>query len=313
VVARRARAAEGVIVLDLRDPSGARLPSWSPGAHIDLILRPGLVRQFSLCGDPADHATWRIAVLREPAGRGGSQHVHDQITVGAAVQVRGPRNNFRLADAGRYLFIAGGIGITPIRPMVAAADGAGRPWTLTYGGRTRASMAFRGELCARYTDRVRIRPQDETGLLDLPAILGHPQPGTLVYCCGPGPLLDAVAEHCAGWPEGTLRVERFTPRAPGDQAGQATPAARSFEVELVQSGLTLAVPPGESILGVIEAAGVPVLSSCTEGTCGTCETPVLAGVPDHRDSVLTPAEQAAGNTMMICVSRSLSPRLVLDL
>jgi ferredoxin len=126
-------------------------------------------------------------------------------------------------------------------------------------------------------------------------------------------LLDAVAEHCAGWPEGTLRVERFTPRAPGDQVGQAIPAARSFEVELVQSGLTLAVPPGESILGVIEAAGVPVLSSCTEGTCGTCETPVLAGVPDHRDSVLTPAEQAAGNTMMICVSRSLSPRLVLDL
>ena len=332
VVARRAVAAEGVVILDLRDPAGAPLPAWSPGAHIDLILGPGLVRQFSLCGDPADHGTWRIAVLREAAGRGGSQRVHDRITTGGVVRVRGPRNNFSLETADRYIFIAGGIGITPILPMVVAAEAAGRPWTLTYGGRTGASMAFRGELRARYAERVRIRPQDEAGLLDLAEILGDPQAGTLVYCCGPGPLLDAVQDNCAGWPEGTLRVERFAPRTRGEQAagpagdrangpagdqasqsGQARQPLRSFEVELAQAGLTLAVPPGESILGVIEAAGVQVLSSCTEGTCGTCETAVLAGVPDHRDSVLTPAEQAAGDTMMICVSRSLTPRLLLDL
>jgi ferredoxin len=169
-------------------------------------------------------------------------------------------------------------------------------------------MAFRADLLARYPGQVRIRPQDETGLLDPAAILGRPQPGTLVYCCGPAPLLDAVTGCCAGWPEGALHLERFTPAAATHR-----PPGPAFEVELAQAGLTLMVPPGRSILDVIEAAGVPVLSSCTEGTCGTCETGVLAGVPEHRDSVLSPAEQAAADTMMICVSRSLTPRLVLDI
>ena len=308
VVARRAAVADGVITLDLRDPSGAALPAWAPGAHIDLILGPGLIRQFSLCGAPADPDDWRIAVLREPAGRGGSAYVHDAVGAGSRVRVRGPRNRFPLQPADRYLFIAGGIGITPILPMLAAADAAGRPWTLTYGGRTAASMAFRADLLARYPGQVRIRPQDETGLLDVAAILGRPQPGTLVYCCGPAPLLDAVTGCCAGWPEGALHLERFTPAAATHR-----PSGPAFEVELAQAGLTLMVPPGRSILDVIEAAGVPVLSSCTEGTCGTCETGVLAGVPEHRDSVLSPAEQAAADTMMICVSRSLTPRLVLDI
>jgi ferredoxin len=192
--------------------------------------------------------------------------------------------------------------------MLAAADAAGRPWKLAYGGRTAASMAFCADLLARYPGQVRIRPQDETGLLDLAAILGRPQPGALVYCCGPAPLLDAVTGCCAGWPEGTLHLERFTPAAATHR-----PSGPAFEVELAQAGLTLMVPPARSILDVIEAAGVPVLSSCTEGTCGTCETGVLAGVPEHRDSVLSPAEQAVADTMMICVSRSLTPRLVLDI
>ena len=306
-VARRARAADGVITLDLRDPAGAALPPWAPGAHIDLELGPGLVRQYSLCGDPADRGTWRIAVLREAAGRGGSAHVHEALHEGAAVAARGPRNHFPLLPADRYLFIAGGIGITPILPMLAAAGQQGRDWALAYGGRSRASMAFGAELSQRYGTRVRLCPQDETGLLDLAAILGQPRPGTLVYCCGPAPLLDAVAEHCARWPDGVLHVERFTPLA-----APAGPE-RAFEVELARSGLTLAVPPGASILSVAEAAGVPVLSSCTEGTCGTCETAVLAGTPDHRDTVLTTAERAAGDTMMICVSRSVTPALILDL
>jgi ferredoxin-NADP reductase len=307
VVASRAAVADGIITLDLRDPAGAALPGWSPGAHIDLLLGRGLTRQFSLCGDPADRARWRIAVLREPGGRGGSAYVHDAIVEGSLVRAREPRNHFRLEPADRYQFIAGGIGITPILPMLAAADTDGRPWTLTYGGRTAASMAFRADLLARYPGRVRIRAQDQTGLLDLAGILDGLQPGTLVYCCGPPPLLDALADHCAGWPAGMLHVERFTPPAAG------APPGPGFEIELAQAGLTLTVPPGQSILEVVEAAGVTVLSSCTEGTCGTCETTVLAGLPEHRDSVLSPAEQAAADTMMICVSRSLTPRLVLDI
>jgi ferredoxin-NADP reductase len=307
VVASRAAVADGIITLDLRDPAGATLPGWSAGAHIDLLVGRGLTRQFSLCGDPADRARWRIAVLREPSGRGGSAYVHDAIVEGSLVRARGPRNHFRLEPADRYLFIAGGIGITPILPMLAAADSDGRPWTLTYGGRTAASMAFRADLLARYPGRVRIRPQDQTGLLDLAGILDGLPPGTLVYCCGPPPLLDALADHCAGWPAGMLHVERFTPAAAG------APPGPGFEIELAQAGLTLTVPPGQSILEVVEGAGVAVLSSCTEGTCGTCETAVLAGLPEHRDSVLSPAEQAAADTMMICVSRSLTPRLVLDI
>lgn len=312
-VTRRTRAADAVAVLDLRDPAGAPLPAWAPGAHIDLVLKPGLTRQFSLCGTPGDRTLWRIGVLREPGGRGGSQFVHDHLGEGSAVRVIGPRNHFALAPADRYVFIAGGIGITPILPMIAAAGAAGTPWALTYGGRTRSSMAFCEELLSLHGDRVHLRPQDETGLLDLDALLAEPRPGTLVYCCGPEPLLAAAEARCAGWPEGALHVERFAPR-PAAGPGAAAPAARAaFEVQLAQAGLTLVVPPDRSILQVVEAAGVPVLSSCTEGTCGTCETAVLGGVPEHRDSLLTPAEQAAADTMMICVSRAVTPRLVLDL
>ena len=305
-VARKTGAADGVAVLDLRDAAGAQLPAWQPGAHIDLLLEPDLTRQYSLCGDPADRGTWRIAVLREPDSRGGSQHVHDKLAAGSVVRVRGPRNHFTLEPAPRYLFIAGGIGITPIVPMLSAADAAGTPWALAYGGQTRTSMAFAAELLSRYADRVHLRPQDEAGLLDLDTLLGQPREDTLVYCCGPEGLLAAVEARCAAWPPGALHVERF---APGPGTGDRT----AFEVELARSGLTLTVPPDGSILECVEAAGIPVLSSCTEGTCGTCETTVLAGVPDHRDSVLTEAERNAADVMMICVSRSATPRLTLDL
>jgi ferredoxin-NADP reductase len=206
-------------------------------------------------------------------------------------------------DSRRYLFIAGGIGITPIRPMLAAAQAAGAGWQLVYGGRTRESMAFATDLRAAYGDRVSIRPQDETGLLDLDGLLSGAGPDTAVYCCGPGPLLAAVQQRCAS----RLYIERFTP-LPGT-GGQAT----AFEVELSGSGRTLRVPAGRSILEAVEEAGVAVLSSCREGTCGTCETAVLDGVPEHRDSLLTEAERAAGDTMFICVSRAKTARLVLDL
>lgn len=296
-------AADGVLALTLRDPLGGDLPVWEPGAHVDLLLGPGLERQYSLCSEPADRSAWRVAVLREPAGRGGSAHVHGQLGVGDKIRVRGPRNHFRLEPAPRYRFVAGGIGITPILPMLAAAEAAGAEWSLLYGGRSRGSMAFTAEL-ARYGDRVTLAPQDESGLLDLGPVLDEIPDGTLVYCCGPAPLLDAVEERCPG---GALRVERFQPKA------QQGAADSEFEVELARSGRTLVVPADVSVLDAVRGAGVEVLYSCTEGTCGTCETDVLDGAPDHRDSVLTEEERAAGETMMICVSRCRGARLVLDL
>ncbi|MGY1593552.1 PDR/VanB family oxidoreductase [Geodermatophilus sp. SYSU D00708] len=308
-VAARRTGAEGVVVLDLRDPSGGELPAWSPGAHIDLKLREGLVRQYSLCGDPNDRSVWRIGVLREPESRGGSEHVHESLVEGVEVDVRGPRNNFELVDSPKYLFVAGGIGITPILPMLTAAEAAGAEWELHYGGRSRRSMAFLEALEDATGNRVTLHPQDEVGLIDLPKVLGTPRPDTVVYTCGPEPLLKAVEQHvAAAWPEGSLHLERFSPKEQG-----APVLAESFEVELATSGLTLTVPPEKSILEVVEEAGVPVLSSCQEGTCGTCETPVLEGEVDHRDSLLTPAEQAANDTMFICVSRAACPKLVLEL
>jgi len=307
-VARRETVADGVVTLELRDPAGADLPAWTPGSHIDLDLGPHLVRQYSLCGDPTDRAVWRVGILREPKSRGGSQYVHDILRQGDVVHVRGPRNHFPLQPSPRYVFIAGGIGITPILPMVATATAADAAWELHYGGRSHGSMAFREYLSDTFGARVAVHPQDEKGLLDLNAILGTPRPDTLVYCCGPESLLQAVEAHCASWPAGTLHVERFAPKEHAQPVRQ-----EAFEVELAQSGLTLTVTRDVSILDVLETAGVPVLSSCREGTCGTCETPVLAGQVDHRDSLLTAEEQAANNTMFLCVSRAACPRLVLDL
>jgi ferredoxin-NADP reductase len=303
-IARKELVADGVAVLDLCGQ--APLPAWQPGAHVDLLLDVGVTRQYSLCGDPADHRTWRIAVLREPQSRGGSARIHDALTEGSPVRARGPRNHFPFEPAGRYLFIAGGIGITPILPMLVQAEHAEADWALIYGGRTRSAMAFAGELAARYPGRVQLRPQDETGLLDLDTLLGQPRADTLVYCCGPELLLAAAQSRCAHWPAGVLRVERF---APAKEEG----VENAFDIELARSGLTLTVPPGRSVLATVAGAGIDVLSSCTEGTCGTCETTVLAGLPDHRDSVLTPAERETSEVMMICVSRAVSPRLVLDL
>jgi ferredoxin-NADP reductase len=305
-VEEKRTVAEGVVTLALRDLEDRPLPPWSPGAHVDLVLDGARTRQYSLCGDPGDHHVWRLGILRE-AGGDSSVYVHDRLQVGDVVRVRGPRNNFPLEPSSRYLFLGGGIGITPLLPMVAAVDAAGAEWQLVYGGRQRSSMAFLDEL-ARHGDRVSVRPQDETGLLDLDGLLGTPQPGTRVYCCGPEPLLAAVEQRCAAWPAGSLHVERFAPKPQGEPARQDT-----FEVVLAQSELTLDVPPERSILDVVEEAGVGVLSSCAEGTCGTCETAVLEGLPDHRDSVLSDEERTANDCMMICVSRSCTARLVLDL
>jgi len=307
-VERRVDGADGIVVLDLVDPTGRDLPSWQAGAHIDLALPGELNRQYSLCGDVDDLGTWRIAVLREPDGRGGSAYIHDHLVPGAVVHVQGLRNHFMLRASTHYVFVAGGIGITPILPMLRAAALAGSSWELHYGGRQLASMAFRDELAQAPGGQVTLHPQEQVGLMDLDAILGAPRAGTTIYCCGPEPLLNAVEERVVGWPEGSLQVERFAPKDVGEPVFDG-----SFEVELASSGEVLTVPPDRSVLEVLEDAGVPVLSSCQDGTCGTCETPVLSGEVDHRDSLLTPAEQAANTYMYVCVSRAACPRLLLDL
>lgn len=310
-VTERTEASDGVVALTLSHPDGGELPPWKAGAHIDVHVPGGdgevRVRQYSLCSDPEDRTSYRVGVLREQDGRGGSAAVHDTLTAGSRVTVSWPRNNFRLLPSPRYLFIAGGIGVTPVLPMIREAERAGAEWELVYGGRTQASMAFRDEL-AVHGGRVTVVPQDELGLIDLPGLLGEVREGTLVYACGPEPLLRAVEENTAHWPKNSLRLERFAPK-PVVRTVPDTP----FEVEFAGSGTVVEVGADETILEAAEKAGLPVVSSCKTGTCGTCETPIVSGRADHRDSILTPSEQEADRTMLICVSRAAAgcPRLVL--
>ena len=307
-VDHRRSVADNVLALTIVPVANPALPRWAPGAHIDLMLPCGLTRQYSLCGDPADRERWTVAVLREPSGRGGSRFVHDRLVVDATVSVRGPRNRFPLVNAESYVLIAGGVGITPILPMARELAAAGADWHLHYGGNRRSSMAFRAELEHVDAQRVRIYPEDEVGLIDLEPLLSSSAAATAVYCCGPAPLIDAVAAHCSNRPD-ALHVESFVPRDPGESADDV----RSFEVKLARSGVTVSVPPHASILDAVEAAGIPVRSSCREGICGTCETTVLAGEVDHRDSLLTPAEREANATMFICVSRARTRSLTIGL
>lgn len=306
-VAAHRPVAQDVVVLDLAPADGGTLPDWEPGAHVDLEIAPGLERQYSLVTTtPEGH--WRVAVLREADGRGGSAAVHDALAVGHEVVVGGPRNHFAFEPGRPAVFVAGGIGITPLAAMIAAAEASGTPWELHYAGRSRDRMAFADELSGAHGDRVRIAVADEGERLDLDALLGAPR-DAVVYCCGPRRLMDAVEQAAAHWPTGSVRVERFEAAEGVDAPGTA------FEAELTLSGTTVTVPADQTLLEVVEDAGVFVLSSCREGTCGTCETPVLEGRIDHRDTVLSPAEQAEDRTMMICVSRARGdcPRIVLEL
>lgn len=307
VVGRRT-VADQVVELTLRRIDGGDAPRWEPGAHIDLVFTRFLSAQYSLCGDPADRDTLTVAVQRDPRGRGASLYVHNALMVGKKLRMRGPRNAFPLQPADRYLFIAGGIGITPLLPMIRAVAARGGGWMLAYGGRTRAGMAYLPELAAlaELGGDVRVRPQDTDGPLDLDSLLSSCAQGTHVYCCGPETLLDAVEERCAAWPAGHLHVERFAPRTARRKSDTL------FEVECARSGRTVQVPPGTTILDALERADVYADALCRVGTCGACETPVLEGRADHRDFILRPQERELGASMMICCSRSLGPRLVLD-
>jgi ferredoxin-NADP reductase len=263
-----------------------------------------------LCGDPGDRGRYTVAVLLVEDGRGGSREIHESELVGQQVLVRGPRNHFELRDAQQYLFVAGGIGITPIVAMVTRAQSEGKTWRLIYGGRSRASMAFWDRLAGLAPDRVDFVPQDTMGLPDLETAIGDALPGTAVYACGPAGMLEAVEALAGKYTDRvTLQTERFTA---GDAAAPQ-PGDTEFEIELAQTGTVLTVAADKTILETVLEVVADHPYSCTEGVCGTCETTVLEGIPDHRDQVLNDFERSTNETMMICCGRSLTKRLVLDL
>lgn len=302
IVTERVPVADGVVQLRMEGPA---LPRWQPGAHLDLVLPSGLVRQYSLCGDPDDPGTYTVATRLVEGGRGGSREVHEQLREGAEIEVRGPRNRFPLVEAEAYVFVAGGIGITPVLPMLRSLAARGADWRLLYGGRSRGSMPFLDEIekLGAEGGRVTVVAQDEAGHPDTAAALADIAPGTAVYCCGPEPLMDAVT---AALPEGcTLHLERFS-AASADVADSG-----AFEVELHRSGRTVQVAAGQSVLTAVRAELPHVAYSCEQGFCGTCQQRVLEGEIDHRDELLTDDER--GDSMLICVSRCRGGRLVLDL
>jgi len=304
------RESNCVVSLQLEHPLGEELPEWDAGSHIDVLLPNGLLRQYSLCSVRTDRSAWRLGILREPEGRGGSAYVHDLLRPGTKIQVRGPRNNFVLAPADGYVFIAGGIGITPVLPMIREAAELGVPWRLVYLGRSRSSMAFLEEIQALGGD-IHIHADDESGFYPLAELLAEQGTGTHVYACGPGPLLNVIQSIADGWEDpGRFHCERFA--ATGDAPATPDGDEAAFVVELAD-GTEVQVGADESILQALETAGLSPLNSCREGICGTCETPVLGGEIDHRDSLLSDAERDAGDTMMICVSRCKGKRLLLDL
>ncbi len=305
LIVSRTEPAQGVVQLTVESPE---LPAWAPGAHVDIRLPSGLVRQYSLCGDPADTGRYTIAIRLIGDGRGGSHEAHARLVEGAELELRPPRNRFQLAPAASYVFVAGGIGITPVLPMLRAATAAGADWTLLYGGRSLATMPFRSEL-AGHGDRVTVVPEDEAGLPDLAALLSGAGPGTLVYACGPEPLMAAVLA-AAPDPE-AVHLERFAPASAGVGAGVGADGDRPFTVELHRSGGTVAVAAGESALAAVRRELPDTPYSCGQGFCGTCRRRVLAGEVDHRDELLTDRERE--DSMLLCVSRARGERLVLDL
>ncbi|WP_156760076.1 PDR/VanB family oxidoreductase [Microbacterium karelineae] len=296
--------ADDVVSVTLARPDGSRLPDWAPGAHIDVDLPIGQRRQYSLCGDRWDAHRYRIAVQRESDGGGASAFIHDRLGEGDVIGFGGPRNAFRLAPADEHLFVAGGIGITPVLPMIRQARLLGVPWRLLYLGRTRSRLAFLDELGA--LPEVTVHCADEDGRADLDA-WAPTDPRVRVMSCGPARLLDAV--EAWGAPAGghPPRVERFAAAS-----ANAAPAV-AFDVVAQRSGATVRVGERESVADALRRAGVHVVTSCDQGVCGTCETDVVEGVPDHRDALLDEQEREAGRIIFPCVSRCARGRLVLDL
>lgn len=298
--------AERVVELELRDQAGAILPEWTAGAHIDLVLPGEISRSYSLVGDLHDRKCWRIAVLHELAGRGGSAAIH-KMNVGDRLRVRLPRNNFPLETAPGYHFFASGIGITPILPMIEAAKAQGVSWRLDYVGRRRDTLAYLDRITS--FSQAELHFTTEAGRPDLEALIAQSDQNTTIYGCGSQGFLLAL-EEAAMRAGRIIHVEWFAPR-PGARQG-AVGSHESFIVRLERSNIELEVLPGQSIIDACAEAGVMIPSSCFEGTCGSCLSRVLEGIPDHRDSFLTLAERKSNALMAPCVSKSMTGRLVLD-
>jgi tetrachlorobenzoquinone reductase len=299
-----------VMSLELRAVGGGQLPPFEPGAHLDVHLANGLVRQYSLTNDCHERDRYMIGVARVADSRGGSSFVHNSIRAGAQVTVGGPINNFALDPrAERFLFIAGGIGITPIMSMIRWCVANAKPWRLIYAARSRQRAAFYDQLYALAESNAQFHFDDERGqVLDVAEALAGWNEGEWIYCCGPAPLMDSVKALTEHLPAATVRFEWFS--TPDDREPQESNA---FKVRLERTGVEFDVPEHKSILEVLEENGIEHPFSCREGLCGTCVTDVCSGEPEHRDYVLTDEERAAGKQMTICCSRSKSPLLVLDL
>lgn len=301
---------QDVVALTMTAADGELLPRWHPGAHLDIHLPSGRLRQYSLCGDPGVTDTYRIAVRRIVDGGGGSVEVHDGLPVGAAVTTHGPRNAFPLTVPGygsptqRFRFIAGGIGITPILPMLALAEHLGVDWSMVYAGRSLDSLPFIDEV-SRFGDRIEIRTDDASGVPTAADLLGDCPDGTTVYACGPAPMLTAVRANLVGRDNVELHFERF--------AAPPVVDGREFTVSIASTGQVVVVGTDETLLAALSRSNVAASYSCQQGFCGTCRTRVVAGAVDHRDMLLTEPERASG-MMLVCVSRAANgEQLTLDL
>ena len=302
--------ARDVLAVELRHKSGSPLPGAAPGAHIELALPNGLVRQYSLTDafGAAQQDRYTVAVGWDANSRGGSHFIHEKLRVGQALRISAPRNLFAMDPAHRkVLLLAGGIGITPIYAMARHCAAQGLDWTLVACARSSARLAYLEELKTLAGDRLQTHFDDERGgPIDLDGLLRERR-WDAVYACGPAPMLDALSAATQAWPEGSVRMERF--KAPETPAGER----REFELVLQQSALSTRVGTHESVLDAIERLGVSYPWSCREGICGTCEAPIVEGQGEHLDFVLSPDEKDAHQRLMVCVSRCAGPRLVLDI
>ncbi|MGH6626037.1 MAG: PDR/VanB family oxidoreductase [Burkholderiaceae bacterium] len=312
IVAEIREAARGILVLRLAPANAVLLPAFEPGAHVDLYLPNGVTRQYSLINESrADGALfYEVAVGLSATSEGGSRYIHDSLRVADALRIGRPRNNFPLVATEQPVwFIAGGIGVTPIRAMLRQCEQEGRDWRLVYAARSHAHAAFADELAA-YGERVQFHFDDEHQgkPLDVAAVLGRAPDAAHIYCCGPAPLMTRVRELCAGRKPEQVHFEWF--RAP---AGADPATGRAFLVTLARQDMSFNVPVDRTILDVLEENGVIVPSVCKDGICGTCECAVLEGDVEHRDQVLTQVERDSGKSLMVCVSRARGASLVLDL
>lgn len=309
VIIDRRHEADGIVSLQLAAPDGALLPAFEAGAHVDVHIAPGVVRQYSLCSDPAQAGSYRLAILLEAASRGGSANIHAVFVPGQEIRISTPRNAFRLVeDADRSILCAGGIGVTPLYAMAHRLHALSADFTLHYCTRSGARTAFRDELRqAIFADRLTVHIDDEGSQMDAGAVLANPAPGVHLYICGPKGYIDHVWQTAKrlGWAPANIHVEHFA--ADIDASGDR------FEVEARRSGLTVTVPGDRTIAQVLTEHGIDVPLSCEQGVCGTCITTVIEGIPDHRDMFLSEEERAASAEMAICCSRARSPRLVLDI